>query len=238
MALFDTTDQILSSGIQPSAQGLIPGLQTSASFGVQYVSNTLKPTYVLTLVSPSLGPGIQLEYVLPISPQSLQIQRKSLSSWYETQGTSSQQNVNRIIDLYGLTPIIFTIRGTTGFNKYSNTGYDMTGTQLMKQLQFIMEAYFSSVQSNQPSQLQWLDYFYGEYWEVVPVGPFNIQQDASRPLWMYYEFTLAGTHRLNDSQVPSDPIQSNLAQAESAFGNLGTTMLGIVTGAAIVAPFI
>jgi len=237
MSTFDAADQILSSGINPSAQGIIPGLQTNTTFGVKYVSNTLKPVYVLTLVSPSLGPGIQLQYVLPISPQSLQIQRKSLAAWYETQGTSNQQYVNRIIDLYGMTPMIFTIRGTTGFNKYSNTGYDMSGIDLMKQLQNVLESYFSSVQSSQPSQLQWLDYFYQEYWEVVPIGPINITQDASRPLWMYYELTMAGTHRLNSNQIPSDPVKSNLAQAESAFGNLGTGMLEIITGAAILAPF-
>ncbi len=238
MALFQTADQILSSGVQPSLQGFIPGLQTNQTFGVQYVANTLKPIYVLTMVSPSMGANVQINYVLPISPQSLTIQRKSLSAWYETQGSSNQQYVNRIIDLYGLTPMIFTIRGTTGFNRYSNTGYSSTGIELMKQLQKILEDYFSSVQSSQPSQLQWLDYFYREYWEVVPIGPINIRQDASRPLWMYYELTLAGTHRLNQNQYPSDPIQSNLAQAESAFGNLGTVVLGTIAGAALLTPFL
>lgn len=228
MGIVNTLNQGLSSGFT-SAQGKGPLPQTNAKFGVQYVANTLTPLYLLVMQSMGtvqrtlknvIGIGTiqgtvqpvkyESSFIFPISPQSLNIQRKSLSAWYETQGSATQNYVNRIIDVYGLTPPIFSIRGTTGFNKYSNTNYNMPGIALMRALQGFIELYFKTSQTSvvigntAPSNLQWLDYFYGEYWNVVPIGPVNVRQDSQRPLWMYYELTLAGISPLGQSPPKID----------------------------------
>lgn len=175
--------------------------------------------------------NVPTEFVFPVSPQSLQIQRNSLVNWYETQGqtgtnSNTALNVQRIVDLYGLTPMMFTLQGTTGYNRYWVDGFQKTGTQWMEVLQSMIETFFQQIQNNPtgvPHFLIYMDFWYQEYWYVVPVGPVKLHQSSDRPLWMFYDFTLLGINRLSQNTVVSKQnldIMFQKSTLTSAIANL------------------
>lgn len=252
----NTGDTILSQGLtsgssNPASAFVLGG----PTFRTQQFGIDLSKEVRYALVNMSITPNqtkvnnlnVPQAFVFPVSPQNMQIARNSLVNWFETQGqvgTGSQTrfNVQRIVDLYGLTPMIFTIKGTTGYNKYYADGFAKSGTQWMQVLQAFIETYFQNLQNNptQPNDLQFLDFWYQEFWHVVPIGPVVIKQTSERPLWMYYEINLAGTSRIQNPQASKQAVQNatTLTQSQQNLGILQQVMAGIVTAGALVGPYI
>jgi hypothetical protein len=74
-------------------------------------------------------------YTFPLTPSSLRSERSSMSSYFDTQGPASSQGVSRVVDTYGLAPPIFTIEGTTGWDRHLSDGYILTGLQSLQLLE-------------------------------------------------------------------------------------------------------
>jgi hypothetical protein len=184
--------------------------------------------YSLRLCAPVIS-AIELStYTFPLSPSSLRMERSSMSSFSDTQGSPLTQGVSRVMDTYGLTPPIFTIEGTTGWDLHSGDGYSLTGLQSMQQLAAFLATYADLNQVQRAAgvpylySLEFYDYFTSNFWKIEPVGPQIFQQDAARPQLVYYRFRWAAT-------VPAGGIADVLDQigaaldvgAQLASSNLG-----------------
>lgn len=121
-----------------------------------------------------------------------------MSSYSETQGTPLQQGVARVVDVYGLTPPIFTIEGTTGWDRHASDGYILTGLQSVQLLAAFLARYAQLNQIQRAAgiaqlyALEFYDYFGDNFWQVEPVGPQILRQAADRPLLTYYRFRWVG----------------------------------------------
>ena len=138
--------------------------------------------YQLSIRAPGQAFAELATITFPITPSALRVERSSLSSFAETQGPPSSQGVTRIVDTYGLAPPVFTIEGTTGWDRHSTDGYIITGlqsTQLIAQfLQRYAELNQVQRQSGNPQlyALEFYDYFSLNFWQVEPVGPQGFRQ--------------------------------------------------------------
>lgn len=155
--------------------------------------------YQIRLCAPVLTAVEITTYTFPLSPTALRMERSSLSSFSDTQGSPLTQGVTRVMDTYGLAPPIFTIEGTTGWDLHSGDGYSMTGLQSMQQLAAFLATYADLNQVQRLAGIPYLytlefyDYFTSNFWQIEPVGPQMFQQDSSRPLLVYYRFRWAAT---------------------------------------------
>jgi len=136
-------------------------------------------------------------YTFPLTPSALRTDRSSLSTFTDTQGNPSSQGVNRIMDTYGLAPPVFTIEGTTGWDRHSTDGYILTGLQSIQLLQQFLARYAELNQIQRQSgnpylyALEFYDYFNEQFWQIEPVGPQGIRQSADRTKLVYYRFRWA-----------------------------------------------
>lgn len=155
--------------------------------------------YQLRLCAPVID-SIEVEtFTFPLSPTSLRMERNSMSSYSDTQGSPLTQGVKRVVDTYGLAPPIITIEGTTGWDLHSTDGYEMTGLQAMQKLAAFLATYADLNQVNKLAgipylwKLEFYDYFTSNFWQIEPIGPQIFQQDAARPQLIYYRFKWAAT---------------------------------------------
>ena len=136
-------------------------------------------------------------YTFPLSPSALRTERNALSSYVDTQGPALTQGVTRVVDTYGLSPPIFTIEGTTGWDTHLTDGNFLPGMQSMQLLQAFLQRYASLNQGQRAAgnsdmyQLEFYDYFMSQFWVVEPVGPQIMRQDNARPLLSFYRFRWA-----------------------------------------------
>lgn len=153
--------------------------------------------YQLSIRDPGNAFADLATYTFPLSPSSLRSEPNSLSTYSDTQGLPLQSGVARVVDTYGTAPPIFTVEGTTGWNRHSTDGYVLSGLQSMLLLRNFIDSY---VQLNQQQRqagnpnlfaLEFYDYFTSNFWQVEPIGPMIIRQSSDRPQLSFYRFRLA-----------------------------------------------
>lgn len=155
--------------------------------------------YQLRLCAPVITALELATFTFPLSPSSLRMERSSLSTYTDTQGSALSQGVRRNMDVYGLAPPIFTIEGTTGWDQHNTDGYSMSGLESMQKLAEFLALYASLNQVLRVGgvpflhTLEFYDYFTSNFWQIEPVGPQIFQQDATRPLLIYYRFRWVAT---------------------------------------------
>ena len=175
------------------------------TFGTRSVTNTRLALYTLSIRQP--GPAAAglpaYSYTFPLSPQAVQKSVVSLAQAYEMRGPASTRGVTRNVDEAGTAPPIFTLRGTTGFKLHSNDGYLWDGVTSIKRLEAILAQYDTLNTQQMLSGQQYLytlefyDYFKGDFWQVVPVGPQGFDQSADKPLLSNYTLQLAGVRAVS-----------------------------------------
>lgn len=141
----------------------------------------------------------------PLSPASLRSEPSALSSFSNTRGSPLQNGVARIVDTYGLAPPIFTLDGTTGWDRHSADGYILTGLQSAQLLSNFIKEYAMlnqiQIQSGNPNlyALEFYDYFASQFWQVEPIGPVTFRQTNDRPSLTFYRLQLAGICPVRES---------------------------------------
>lgn len=112
------------------------------------VGNRSVALYQLSVRDPSQAFADLMTYTFPLSPAAVRSEPNALSTFSDTQGTSLQSGVSRVVDTYGLAPPIFTIEGTTGWDRHSTDGYVLDGLQSIILLRNFIDTY---IQLNQIS---------------------------------------------------------------------------------------
>lgn len=204
----------------------------SGSFRTKTVSNTSQVClYQLSLRAPVISSLELMTYTFPLSPTAIRKERSSLSSYVDTAGPFGSQGVTRVMDRYGLAPPIITIEGTTGWDLHSTDGYSMSGLQSIQQLSAMLALYADLNASNQlignsyPYTLEFYDYFQSAFWQIEPVGPQIIMQDAQRPLLTYYRFRWVAIRPAGAFQDALDTIGNVLSIAPGlASSSLGQSI--------------
>jgi len=223
--------------------GINVGFGPGQQFRTQAVPNNQLTLYSLAIRAPGQAFGLISGYTFPISPGNIRKEFTALTNFYDVAGDPSQQGVQRIIDMYGDTPVLYTIEGTTGWKFHSTDGFSMTGLDSIRALESVFAQFAQlnqSITQGQQGQdlysLEFYDYFRNDYWQVVPCGPQMIRQSRSRPLFVDYLFRLAGVQNLANPIMVTDPLASVFGQAPSQasytvsnFGSGVTTNYGDVT---------
>jgi len=184
---------------------LAPILNTSLqqSFRAVQVPNTQLALYTLSIRFPGRAAAPFKVYTFPVSPQAIRKTFTSMSTIYDVPGTPLYNGVQREVDVYGLSPVTYTVEGTTGWQRHSNDGYLFTGLQSVQAIQALLSEYALLNQVQMQNQLtnlytlEFYDYFNREFWQIEPIGPQGITQDASQPLYTKYRFTWAGINRVD-----------------------------------------
>jgi hypothetical protein len=202
------------------------------------VANLQLALYTLSIRSPKAPYPVFQTYTFPISPQSVRKQITAMSSLYDVQGSVVEDGVHRIVDQYGNSPVTFTLSGTTGWKTHNSDGYKYTGLQSITAVQKLLNL-FSEINQEQRLNnqrhlftLEFMDYFSGDYWEVIPIGEQEVRLDSAQPLFTYYNFRLAGVRPLSNpppKPVAPDPISQMMGTvASNVMGNLKgfATLLG------------
>lgn len=222
----------------PSIANLGPGLFLggSQSFRTIPVANTQLALYTLVIRSPG-GYGLVAGYTFPISPANIRKEFNDLTNFYDVAGNPYMLGVNRIVDIYGQSPVTYTIEGTTGWKLHSSDGFGLTGLQSIQALestiaQFVElnQTIISGGQQSNLYTLEFYDYFRNDYWQVVPCGPQMIRQSRARPLFVDYMFRLVGVQDLSSPIALFDPLASLFTELPATAGlNMITAGLGIAT---------
>lgn len=217
----------INSVINGSALGPILDFSVQQSFRQIPVPNTQTALYTLTIRTPGLAAAPFSVYTFPMSPQAIKKTPSFMTSIYDVAGSAAQKGVQRQADIYGEAPPVFTIEGTTGWQRHSNDGYLYTGQQSIELLQLLLDEYATINQQqmqagiNQLYTLEFYDYFSREFWQVEPVGPQGYVQDAGQPLYTRYQFTFAGITKV------SAPIFSSISDP---IGQLFQATIGPIIG--------
>ena len=179
-------------------------------------------------------------YTFPLSPQHLRYERSALSSYFDTQGPASKLGVTRVVDTYGLTPPNILVEGTTGWDYHDTDGGIITGLQSVQLLKQFLDTYAQLNQQQRAAgntqlyQLEFYDFFSGEFWQVEPVGPQVFRQAADRPLLTYYLFRWAGVKSV------SAPVLGSADALLAVFGTPAAAAAGTMatTAAAFAAAYL
>jgi hypothetical protein len=213
------------------------------SFKTYPAPNTGLATYMLQIRSPQPASTVTASYIFPLSPSSVRKDSTGLTTYYDVAGDASNQGVQRIIDFYGITPVTYTIEGTTGWKWHQTDGYQYTGLQSIQVLENLLTQWANQNQQQIINgnvglyELWFFDYFRNQFWSVVPIGPQGIRQDERRPILVNYSFRLLGVYPIGAAQVPSadslatllvQPPQTTTTTAQQ-FNNSITTTYGGIT---------
>ena len=153
--------------------------------------------YQLSIRSP--GPTFSeiATYTFPITPSQLRMDFSSLSSFTDTQGPPISRGVTRVMDTYGLAPPVYTLEGTTGYDRHMSDGFVLSGIQSMLLLNQFLAQYATmnqvqrAVGNPQLFTLEFYDYYMNQYWVVEPIGPQVYRQGNDKPTLIYYRFRWA-----------------------------------------------
>lgn len=205
----------------------------------QQVPNMRQAVYRLSIHAPNKARTPLETYTFPISPSNIRRNFTSMATFYDTPGTIAQHGVARLIDQYGIAPIVYDISGTTGWQKHLTDGFQYTGLQSIQRIQRMLLEYAnlnamqSQDQQNEFYTLEFYDYFYNEFYEVVPVGPQEIWQDQQKPILTNYQFHLVGVRSVAEPALPqgstSDPIAAAFDTAVATVQNNVSTFMSGVT---------
>lgn len=221
-----------------AAIGALPGLEQN--FSTIPLSNFNTALYELAIRAPGSSQALISAYTFPISPSAVQKEVVAMTNIFDVRGSAAQNGVQRIADTYGDAPPIFVIRGTTGWQYHSTDGFAFTGLDSIIAVENLLQqfAQLNQVQAqvNQPLYtLEFYDYFKGEFWQVVPMGPQGISQSNRRPLLFDYVFRFAAIRSL-DSVVAitiNDPLaiefSTPAAEAQSSLSLSITASLSSYT---------
>jgi hypothetical protein len=197
----------------------------SQSFSTVKVPNTRLALYTLSIRSPGFSALSFFTYTFPISPGALRKAPTAMSAIYDTSGPVLKNGVKRDVDSFGLAPPIYTLEGTTGWDRHQTDGMIFTGLQSIQQLQYLISLYAqlnqAQKQANNPSlyTLEFYDYFNQEFWQVEPMGEMEISQSERAPTLQYYRLRFAAVQQVSApliSDVFADPILQLFAAASSA----------------------
>lgn len=167
------------------------------SFFTKSVPVVQPALYQLSIRQPGSFFGEFATYTFPLSPSQLRSERSSLSTIYDTQGPPTSQGVTRVVDTYGLAPPIFTVEGTTGWDRHATDGLLLTGLQSMLLLEAFLANYASLNQQQRQNGvpdlyiLEFYDFFTPQFWQIEPIGPQVVRQSNDKPLLAYYRFRWA-----------------------------------------------
>ena len=197
------------------------------------VPNSPISLYQLSIRSPGQAFADINTYTFPLSPASLRTEPMALSSFSNTQGTPLQYGVSRIVDTYGMAPPVFTIEGTTGWDRHSTDGYLLTGLESMRLLQRFVLEYIelnqALIRAGTPNlyALEFYDYFMAQFWQIEPIGPQVIRQSNDKPFLSFYRFQWVGIRPVRESpysdedaiaQLLSTPTTAAIGGLASAIG--------------------
>jgi hypothetical protein len=196
------------------------------------VARTPPALYSLVLRGPS-APYLPLAiYSFPMSPQNIRRDVVGLGNTYNVQGNASNFGVTVIPDIYGQTPPVYTIQGTTGVKYHTRDGMVWTGLQSVQILTGIISQYFSlnaavaQAGSSNLFRLEFYDYYMEEFWQIVPLGPQGLMQSSARPQLVFYSFRWEAVQSLEQPIAALlDPLLSALGTPISqAFNGLGSSI--------------
>ena len=210
-------------------------------FRTQTVPSDQTVLYQLSIRAPGASGDEIATYTFPLSPSALRTENNAMASYVDTQGPAKYQGVTRVVDRYGLTPPTFGIEGTTGWDQHSTDGYGLSGLQSIQALKAFL-AYYETLNQQQVQSgisslyvLEFYDYFMSQFWQIEPVGPQLIRQDAQRPLLTYYRFRWIatrpigvyesaprGTASVEDYAVGNPPGQA-IADTSKSLGSVTNT---------------
>lgn len=184
-------------------------------YRTESVVNTRISLYTLSIFNPGGAKTPYQSYTFPLSPSNMRKEFSSMAAMYDTQGTSEHYGVERLVDQFGMSPPIFSLEGTTGWKKHLSDNFQFTGLESIKQIESMLYT-FAKLNADQSQSrkkelytMEFYDYFSGDYWEVVPIGPQAIRQDQRQPLLFYYNFRFAGLKSVSAPSYPTnktDPI--------------------------------
>lgn len=219
------------------AQANGPGL----AFSTVAQPNDQIALYALSIVDPQ-SEQIIYGYTFPLSPESLHKEPVSAANTFDVGGPSKTLGVNRVADLYGLTPPTFRIEGSTGWQRHSTDGFAFTGLQSIAAIQNLLEqfAYLNAQQqeANNPDLyvMEFYDYFSNDFWQVIPFGSQIVRITNQRPLMYMYSFNFAGIKPVSNPPPPDqfDPILNEIllggTQAIAQTGTYFSFSLSLYTG--------
>lgn len=170
------------------------------------VPNTDSATYMLTIEAETQkSNGPHLQYIFPISPSQITSNQHSYNTYYDIPSSVNKGGVHRLIDEYGIAPPVFTIQGTTGWNKLPSSHYTIGGLQAFRDLEDFIKTYNSlNIVANRTQipgfKLAFLDFWYHDYWYVTPMGPIRRRQSERQPLLVNYELDFAAYEAINQNQ--------------------------------------
>jgi hypothetical protein len=193
--------------------------------------------YQLSIRQPQAAFADFNTFTFPLSPASLRTEPTALSSFSNTRGTPLQNGVARIVDSYGLSPPMFTIDGTTGWDRHSTDGYILTGLQSAQLLANFIKEYISlnqtQIQAGNPNlyALEFYDYFAGQFWQVEPLGPVMFRQTNDRPALTFYRLQMAGIKPVRESPYSDASALAMLlgTPATMAVANMGSALTAVST---------
>jgi hypothetical protein len=200
------------------------------------------PLYTLSLRNPgnSLSIFNGSTYTFPIPPQFMRREVNALNQIMDMSGPSINQGVGRNADIFGQSPPIYNIRGTTGYKFHSTDGYIWDGISsitilknIISQFHTLNKQQIDNFQGGNLYTLEFYDYFMNEYWQVVPIGPQGVEQTADKPLWAYYNFRFAAIKPVS-SPIPAiaiDLVYDTLGANGLAGLALASGASGIFSGA-------
>lgn len=207
--------------IGPGGGGQAPSFQN------QPVVNQGQVLFTLSIRGPQAPYPTQQTYTFPISPASIQRVYPSYANVYDVPGPAQLNGVFRVVDTYGMGAISYIIEGTTGWQLHGTDGSQLTGMDSISALFQMLNKYAAlnaQQMANGDSKLYLLelsDYWYGEFWQVVPVGPQMLRQRSNRPLLFEYSLRLVGVRDLTqpqyDPNASSDQIQQDFHQAAASY---------------------
>ena len=221
----------------PSTQGSPTAY--AQTYRNKQVPNMQQAIYRLSIHQPNKAKTALATYTFPLSPSSIRRTETSMATFYDTPGTAAQYGVSRLVDQYGMAPLIFDIEGTTGWQKHLTDGFKYTGLESIQTVQSMLLKFANLNVDKMDSQspnlytMEFYDYFSSVFYEVVPVGPQQIWQDKQRPVLSYYKFHLVGVksiaHALEPANGTNDPIAAAFGAAVATVQNNVSTFISGVS---------
>lgn len=226
-------------GFNATTAGISVGGNQGQMFKTLSLPNTQLALYTLVIREPDPPNAPVITYTFPLSPSSITKEMVAMNNFYDVAGTADQGGVQRIVDIYGNSPVLFLIRGTTGWQYHATDGFAMSGLESIASIQDALfqfaELNKTRMENNNPTLyiMEFYDYFSQTFWQVVPIGKQVIDQDERRPLLFYYTFRLAGIKALDSApaQETDDPVLNALSVSQpQAISALASSLAITLTG--------
>jgi len=199
-----------------------------------HTAQTPPGLYALALRMP-MPPYLPIAiYTFPLSPSQITREVVGMGNYYDVLGSPQNFGVNRIADMYGQSPPIYTIAGTTGVKYHSADNFLWSGLESIELLMALISQYFSlnasQAQSNSRYNyvLEFYDYYMGQFWQVVPFGPQRIMQSSNKPQLVFYQIRLVATLSLEQAALSlidsifsgiQSTVGSQFAQSQTTLGS-------------------